>query len=126
MGRKRPVYNRKLRDRARELRRNLTPAERLLWQALRRRQFLGIKFHRQIPIGPYIVDFCAFHPKIVIEIDGHSHYNPENRKTDLKRDRFLKNLGFTVFRFTNPEVLHNLEGVLEFLRGKIYPLLPSR
>ncbi|OAQ20236.1 endonuclease domain-containing protein [Thermosulfurimonas dismutans] len=99
------LYNSRLKEKARRLRRELTPAERKLWAFLRKRQFLGIKFHRQLPIGRYIVDFVAFNPKVVIDIDGDSHYTPLARKNDEKRDRYLVSLGFRVFRFTNSEVL---------------------
>ncbi|OAQ20684.1 endonuclease domain-containing protein [Thermosulfurimonas dismutans] len=116
---KRFLYNYKLKEKARKLRKEPTPAERKLWQMLRGRRFLSIKFHRQIPIGPYIVDFCAFNPRVVIEIDGDSHYTSEARKADEHRDRYLMNLGFRVFRFTNREVLENLEGVLEYLEKNI-------
>ncbi len=116
MRQRRYLYNQRLKEKARKLRKEPTPAERKLWQVLRKRQFQGIKFQRQIPIGSYIVDFCAFDPKVVIEIDGDSHYTPKAQRADKKRDRFFKKLGFRVFRFTNQEILKNLEGVLEYLK----------
>ena len=97
-----------LKTRARELRRNQTAAELRLWRYLRR-QNLGARFRRQVPIGGYIADFLSFNPKIVIEVDGGQH--GESRK-DRDRDDYFRGQGFVVLRFWNPEVLGNLDGVL--------------
>lgn len=99
------------RDRARRLRREQTDAERTLWRALRSRQFSGLKFRRQHPIGPYIVDLCCLTLKLAIEVDGGQH--AEHVEADERRLHDLAQAGYRVLRFWNHEVLMNLEGVLE-------------
>ena len=89
-------------DYARRLRSNLTPAERLVWNALRNRQFHNLKFVRQFIIGPYIVDFCCRSKKIVIEIDGGTH--SDQRKSDQVRSDFIRSKGYRIIRFTNDHV----------------------
>jgi very-short-patch-repair endonuclease len=103
-------YNPKLRDRARELRSNMTDAEVKLWQNLRMRQVAGVKFMRQRPIGNYIVDFYSPETGLVIEVDGGQHYEKESEEYDKIRDAFLQDQGLTVLRFTNMDVLQNIEG----------------
>jgi very-short-patch-repair endonuclease len=98
---------------ARELRQKQTEAERLLWSKLRSKQPEGVKFRRQQPIGPYIVDFASFERKVVIEIDGGQHNEEELRERDEKRARWLEERGYQVLRFWDNEVLTNMEGVLE-------------
>ena len=112
-------YNPKLKKLARTFRKNMTPAERKLWQALRGKKLNGIKFRRQVPVENFIVDFCSFSPKVVIEVDGDTHYGKEAMKKDRERDKRLKELGFRVFRFTNREILENLEGVIDFLMREL-------
>lgn len=97
-------------QRARNLRKNLTPAERKLWQVLRRRQISDVRFRRQVPIGPYIADFCCLERRIIIEIDGGQHARQAD--ADKRRTRWLGDRGFAVIRFWNNDVLQNLEGVL--------------
>jgi very-short-patch-repair endonuclease len=94
-------------DRARELRRNATDAEKRLWRALRE-AFPGAKFRRQTPVGPYIADFLSFRRKLIIEADGGQH-TPE---IDAARTRYLEREGYTVLRFWNNDVLSNTEGVI--------------
>jgi len=96
------------RDRARELRRDMTLAERKLWQALKTRQLDGHRFRRQHPLGPYIADFACLEAGIVVEVDGGQHHASEQ---DGRRDRYLQGIGFRVLRFWNNDVLANLEGV---------------
>jgi len=98
--------------RARKLRREATDAEKLLWRKLRARQVCGAKFRRQVPIGPYIVDFVCFEHRLIVEIDGGQHNEPRGRAYDIQRTRWLESQGFRVLRFWNNEVLGNLEGVL--------------
>lgn len=107
------TYSKKLKPLARELRKNQTDAENRLWYFLREKGLNNIKFTRQKPIGAYIVDFYAHEPKLVIEIDGGQHYEDKNLAYDAKRDRFLKNLGLNVLRFTNLQVLLEVENVFE-------------
>jgi len=114
---------------AKNLRKNNTDVERLLWKYLRARQLEGIKFRRQQPIGKYIVDFVSFEQKIIVEIDGGQHSVGKDR--DNERDNWLGVQGFKVLRFWNNEILENIEGVLEVIRGHCSfhpPLnpLPSR
>jgi very-short-patch-repair endonuclease len=98
-------------QRARELRRNMTDAERALWRRLRRGT-LGGKFRRQAPVGQYIVDFACLEARLVVEVDGGQH--AESRGDD-ERDRWLASQGFRVLRFWNNDVLGNIRGVLEVI-----------
>ncbi|WP_145288044.1 endonuclease domain-containing protein [Pirellulimonas nuda] len=101
------------RTRAVSLRVNATGPEQKLWNALRARQLSGLKFRRQHPIEPYIVDFfCAEH-RLVLELDGDSHEG--RQEYDCQREQFLAFHHFRVLRFTNDEVLTNLDGVLEVI-----------
>jgi very-short-patch-repair endonuclease len=95
---------------ARELRRELTVTEQLLWSRLRRRQVSGHKFRRQQVLGPYIVDFACLEKKLVIELDGGQH--ADRRRYDERRTRWLEQRGFRVLRFWDNQVLAELEGVL--------------
>ncbi len=90
----------------------MTDAEIALWAKVRRRQLHGLQFHRQKPIGNYIVDFYCPAAKLVIEIDGGQHYRPEGELSDANRDAYLESLGLFVLRFSNLEVLHNMDGVM--------------
>jgi very-short-patch-repair endonuclease len=102
-----------IRQKAKQLRRNSTDAERNLWSHIRNRQLEGWKFRRQLPVGKYIVDFACPELRLIIEIDGGQH--DEQIHYDLGRTRFLQSKGYRVFRFWNNEVLGNIEGVLEAL-----------
>ena len=90
-------------DKARELRRNPTEAERLLWKHIRRRQLGGYRFRRQHPLGRYIVDFFCFEQRLVIEIDGGRH--SERGIYDSRRTEWLEANGCKVMRFWNNQVL---------------------
>ena len=103
-------YRPELVKRARELRKNLTPAERRLWKYISRKQIQGFDFDRQKPIDTYIVDFYCKQLKLAIEIDGQSH--DFKADYDLKRQEVLESFGITVIRFSEKEVLNNLESVL--------------
>lgn len=96
---------------AQENRRLATPAEALLWQALRGRQLGGYRFRRQHAIRQFIVDFYCHDAKLVIEVDGSSHDGAE--EYDAERQLILEALGFRVLRFTNEEVLTSLPAVLQ-------------
>ncbi|MFN8460059.1 MAG: endonuclease domain-containing protein [Anaerolineae bacterium] len=98
--------------RARELRQPLTPAEQKLWQRLRGKQLYGIKFRRQHPIFRFILDFFCYEHRLVIEIDGDSHSQPDQILYDQARTEWLQQRGLRVIRFTNREVETNLEEVL--------------
>ena len=98
-------------NRARNLRKNSTNAERKIWYELRARRFLNYKFKRQVCIGPYIADFVCQENKLIIEIDGGQHNI--NITYDRKRTFFLNKKGYRVLRFWNDEVLFELDAVLE-------------
>jgi very-short-patch-repair endonuclease len=97
-------------SRARESRRMMTPAERLLWEKLRGHQMSGFKFRRQHPIGSYIVDFYCPAKHLGIEVDGDSH--EEQIEYDRKRTAILNKFGINVIRFTNQQVHEGVEAVL--------------
>ncbi len=95
---------------AKELRKTMTDAERLLWKYLRSKQLSGIKFRRQEPIGNYIADFVSFERRMVIEVDGG--YHSDQKVKDQERDAWFTGQGFLVLRFWNHEVLQNIEAVV--------------
>ncbi|MGB8274680.1 MAG: endonuclease domain-containing protein [Alphaproteobacteria bacterium] len=97
--------------RSRQLRRNSTEAEKLLWSRLRNRALNGAKFRRQAPIGPFVVDFVCLDSRVVVEVDG-GHHSATQAK-DARRAAWLESEGYRVFRFWNHEVLGNVEGVLQ-------------
>src|SRR3990172_5323476 len=98
-------YNSNLKDKARELRKNLTDSESALWSHLRNKQLLGIQFYRQKPIGEHIVDFYAPGAKLVVEVDGSQHLGGDHALKDRRRDGYLVSLGLKVLRFNSREVL---------------------
>lgn len=101
-------------DHARTMRSAQTPAEERLWYFLRAHRFLDLKFKRQKPLGPYIVDFVCMECGLVIELDGGQH--GEQVAYDRERDAWLAQQGFTVLRFWNHEVMNAVEAVLERIR----------
>lgn len=103
---------------ARDLRHQPTPAEQILWQALRGRRLAGLKFRRQHPFGPFVLDmFCVEH-QLVIEVDGGVHLSPKQTAYDEARTEYLSERGLRVLRFTNEEVLHSLPSVLQHIAEK--------
>lgn len=104
------------RNLARELRQRQTESENTLWARLRNRQFEGVKFRRQQPTDPDIVDFASFENKIIIEIDGGQRNKREITEKDEGRAVWLKGEGYHILRFWNNEVLKNVDGVLEVIR----------
>ena len=101
---------------ARELRRRQTDAEKTIWAKVRNRQLESVKFRRQQPIGPYIVDFVSLERKLVIEIDGGQHNEEEAKRRDEERTAWLERKGYRILRFWDNEVLRNMDGVLEKIR----------
>jgi len=97
-------------DFAKELRRNQTPEEGRLWQAVKAKRLAGAKFRRQVPIGPYVADFVCVAARLVVELDGSQH--GEAVEADAERTRYLESKGYRVLRFWNNEVAGNLDGVL--------------
>lgn len=96
--------------RARELRQNMTPAEKVLWQALRANRLNGIHFRRQQVIDGFIVDFYCHAANLVVEVDGGIHL--QQVESDRKREQALTERGFRVLRFQNEQVFNDLDGVL--------------
>ena len=108
--------NSKLRDRRRELRKNSTKAEEVLWFEIRNSK-LGIKFKRQHSIGGYITDFYCQKYKLIIELDGEIHNTKEVEGYDLVRDKYLTSLGFKILRIPNSEVETNIKKVLDKIKS---------
>ena len=100
-------------SRARQLRGNTTDPEGLLWWALREFRQSGAAFRRQVPIGPYVVDFLCRKAKLVVELDGEQHAKPAQKTHDETRDHWLKAQGYTVIRFWNGDVFNSLNSVLD-------------
>jgi len=107
-------YRRDLKPRSRALRRDPSPAERKLWYEFLRD--LPVKFTRQKPLGHYIADFYCSRYRLVIELDGDSHYNEGARRYDGRRTVQLEAAGIRVVRFTNTDVMRNFEGVCVEIR----------
>lgn len=101
--------------RARAMRKAMTPAERVLWHALRDRRFMGMKVRRQVPIGPYIADFYFAEHHLIIEADGGGHGGP----LDLARDQWLVDHGFRVLRLWNGDIRANLPGCLDMIAHEV-------
>jgi very-short-patch-repair endonuclease len=106
-------YNKTLKEYSKTLRKNMTDAERLLWSKLKSSQLKGCQFNRQKPIGNYIVDFYSVKAKLVIEVDGGQHYTDEGREKDKIRDKYITDQGLKVLRFSDVDVLKNIDGVIE-------------
>jgi very-short-patch-repair endonuclease len=110
------VVSPRQRSRAKQLRQTMTRAETLLWRYLKADRIDGLGFRRQVPIRNYIADFICMSAKIIIELDGETHDFEERQKADQIRDAFFVSEGFRVLRFTNQQVMSNLEGVVETIR----------
>ncbi len=111
---------------ARRLRKEMTEAEVVLWTFLRRRALQGYKFRRQHPIGPYIADFACVSARLVVEVDGATHWTPEELAHDAKRNTFLENAGWRVLRVTNLDVFENMDGVWQTVAHRLPPPGASR
>ena len=108
---------------AQRLRRELTDAERKLWNVLRNRQLDGAKFRRQQPIGPFIADFVCQERRLIIEADGGQH---AESTSDAKRSAFLESKGYRVLRFWNNDILMNLDGVAQVIATALSTPHPPR
>ncbi|MCX8092830.1 MAG: endonuclease domain-containing protein [Candidatus Goldbacteria bacterium] len=121
-------YNKNLKQYSRKLRNNMTDAERCLWQKIRRRQLANFQFYRQKIIGNYIVDFYCPKANLIIEVDGGQHYYGKTKEKDRKRVEYLERLGLNILRFSDREVLENINEVLNViyynLKGDKSPLIP--
>lgn len=107
--------------RAQELRNNATDSERKLWRHLSLRQLDGLKFSRQMPVGPFICDFMCRERMLVIEVDGGQHAESAR---DVRRTHILEEQGYRVIRFWNNEVLENIEGVLRVILQEVRARAP--
>ena len=106
-------------QRARELRQEMTPAEKLLWNCLRNKQLHGLKFRRQHPLGPFVADFYCAARRLVVEIDGDIHdLQPER---DAARTEQFEQYGYRVIRFRNEQVLNDIESVLATIQAACLP-----
>jgi len=112
-----------LRDRAKQMRSEPTPAEHRLWQILRAKRLAGYKFKRQLPIDHYIVDFACSQRRLIVEADGGQH---GESAADQRRDAHLEAQGFRVLRFWNNDIFNNEEGVLTSILGALQAPLPAR
>jgi very-short-patch-repair endonuclease len=108
-------YKPHLKDKARELRKNMTDSETVLWSRLRGKQLLGVQFYRQKPIGEYIVDFYAPKTKLVVEVDGSQHMEGEQVAKDKCRDEYLAKNGIKVLRFNSREVILETKEVVKVI-----------
>ena len=103
--------SRYLRRNAKTLRKNMTETEKKLWRALRGHRLENISFRRQMPIAGYVVDFASPGHKLIVELDGSHHCEARGLIADRKRDRVFAELGWTVLRFWNVEVIEDIDGV---------------
>ena len=113
------TYHPKLKELARKLRNDSTKAEIKLWKELQNKQVYGYKFTRQKPIGNYIADFFCNKLRLVIELDGYSHNFEETLDKDRKKEQFLNDLGITVLRVDDEEVMKDMNNVLKEIEGYI-------
>ena len=112
-------YNPKLKELARQLRNNATKSEIRLWQRLKRNQMYGYDFHRQKPIDEFIVDFFCNTLQLAIECDGYSHEILEVWEKDKRKTKILNNLGVRVLRFSDHQIMNDLENVLRAIEDYI-------
>jgi very-short-patch-repair endonuclease len=110
---------------AKELRRTETEAERLLWTRLHKNQLLGLQFRRQHPINRFIADFYCPKIKLVVEVDGGIHEIPEHQAYDIGRSEVLNDFGITVIRFTNEQVIEDIETVINIIKEESLKLLSN-
>ena len=96
----------------------MTDTEKKFWSLVRNNR-LGIKFRRQVPFGPYFLDFFSHTGKVGVELDGGQHYTTEGKEYDKERDKYLNEHGILILRFTNKEFLTNQDGVMRYVYGKI-------
>ena len=119
-------YNKNLKQASRDIRNNMTDAEKLLWSRLRNKQILGLQFYRQKPLLNFIVDFYCPAANVVIECDGGQHFTDDGLEADRVRDEALAQFGLKVLRFDNGQVIGQIDGVVEvvfeFISRKIKSL----
>jgi len=117
-----------MRQKARSLRLHATKAEALLWYELRELAGEGLKFRRQSPIGPYIVDFVCPMVKVIVEVDGDLHETEAGKRHDINRDAHLRSLGYVILRIDEPDVMNSAWHVAQVVKDKVEGLIgdPSR
>ncbi len=113
------AYDARLKPLARRLRRDLSDAERVLWQRLRRKQLHGVQAYRQKPLGRWIVDFHLPAARLVVEVDGGQHFSADGMARDAARTRALNRMGLRVMRFDNLQVLRETDAVVEAIWNAI-------
>jgi len=106
-----------IKKKARELHRNLTPSEKILWNAVRNGQLNGMHFRKQHPFGIYILDYYCYKANLVIEIDGEIHLN--RKSYDLEITEYLKSTGLKVLRFKNWDVVNRLDWVIKVIKSNL-------
>lgn len=111
---------------AKQLRRQMPRSEALLWSYIRKCVLNGARFRRQHPIGPYIADFACIAAKLVIEVDGYTHWTTEQLEHDAHRTRYLESRGWRVLRVTTTDVYDNLTGVWETIAWHLPPPAASQ
>jgi len=104
---------------ARRLRRNMTDAEKIVWGKLRNKQLENQKFRRQHPLGPYVLDLYCPAKRLVIEVDGGQHYTHKGKLRDKKREEYLTKRGLIILRYSDKDILTNLNIVLQDILNKI-------
>ncbi len=115
-------YNKQLKDRARSLRKEMTKAEVCLWKYALRASMAGAKFNRQRPVLDFIADFMCKPLKLIIEVDGYSHLLEHVKNKDERRQKVLEYHDFTVLRFTDEDVLKDIENVRRVIETKVREL----
>jgi very-short-patch-repair endonuclease len=117
------IFNKNtVKEKRKTLRKEMPPAEVVLWQVLRNKQANGHKFRRQYSVDRYILDFYCPSAKLAIEIDGDSHFKEEAIKADKIRQKAIEDMGIEFLRFTNHDIHENLEGVFEKILMHLPPL----
>ncbi|PTE08485.1 endonuclease domain-containing protein [Mesorhizobium helmanticense] len=106
---------RRQRKNAKSMRRVMTDAELKLWNELRAHRLMGLSFRRQVPIGPYIVDFACPTHRLIVEVDGSQHAYAEQVERDAERSAYLKSSGWTILRFWNDDVLRDIDNVCQHI-----------
>ncbi|PMB00936.1 hypothetical protein CEN49_04055 [Fischerella thermalis CCMEE 5273] len=117
------LYNKSSeKEKRRQLRQNITKAEKILWEKVKDRQIEDCKFRRQYSVAEFVIDFYSPELKLAIEIDGDSHFQNGAAEYDKERQVFIESTGIRFIRFTNDDVYNNLSGVLEYIAQNIRDL----
>ena len=112
-------YTKQSLEYSKELRKNMTNAEQILWHYLRNRQLAGMKFRRQEAFDKYILDFVCYEHKLVIELDGSGHLEERQKEHDIERDKFIEQNGYKVIRIFNNDIINNINGVIDYILQNI-------